>query len=120
PVPALAAMCGLILRDEAGHIAFHRDRLAAAGRSGRDVMGWIWAVQFCLCGYAAATMLWVNHRPCLTTLGATTKEFYREVTLELRRFLRLLAAQARHTRRSAGREPANLSYQVTNGAICER
>src|SRR5882724_985893 len=33
PIPAMAAMCGLILRDEAGHIAFHRDRLASKGRS---------------------------------------------------------------------------------------
>ncbi len=91
PIPALAAMCALILRDEAGHIAFHRDRLSAAGRSPRGLMGLWWAGQFCLCGYAAGTMLWVNHRRCLTSLGATTAEFYREVSLELGRFLKLLA-----------------------------
>ena len=31
PDGPLAAMCELILRDEAGHVAFHRDRLADAG-----------------------------------------------------------------------------------------
>jgi len=91
PFPALAQMCALILRDEGGHVAFHRDRLAAEGRSPRGLLGLVWAVQFCLCGYAAATMLWVNHRACLVQLGATTPEFYREVTLELKRFLRSLA-----------------------------
>jgi len=46
-----------------------------------------------LCGYAAATMLWLNHKNCLTTLGASTAEFYREVELELRRFLKSLATK---------------------------
>src|SRR5204862_2163092 len=70
PIPALAAMCSLILRDEAGHIVFHRDRLAARGQSPRDLLRSLWAAQFCLCGFAAATMLWVNHRKCLVRLGA--------------------------------------------------
>src|SRR5438874_1715160 len=56
----LKAMCSLILRDEAGHVAFHRDRLAADGR----VRGLFWALQFWLFGFAAATMLWINHGPC--------------------------------------------------------
>lgn len=93
PIPPLADMCGLILRDEGGHIAFHRDRLASAGRSPHGLNGSLWAAQFCSCGYAAATMLWVNHGRCLRRLGATTSEFYREVTLELQRFLRTLAAR---------------------------
>jgi len=80
-------MCHLILRDEGGHVAFHRDRLAAAGRMPSGLMGTLWAAQFWLCGYAAATMLWVNHRPCLTRLGATTPEFYEEVRLGIERFL---------------------------------
>ena len=94
PIPALADMCALILRDEGGHIAFHRDRLAALGRSARGFMGALWAFQFCLCGLAAGTMLWVNHRQCLVRLGAMTPDFYREVVLELRRFLTALSARA--------------------------
>lgn len=50
PDAPLAAMCALILRDEAGHVAFHRDRLAAVGRSplglgGRVVAGAILALR---------------------------------------------------------------------------
>src|SRR5215510_1374152 len=54
----LTAMCGLILRDEAGHVGFHRDRLAAAGRTPLGLAGALWQGQFWLCGLAAATMLW--------------------------------------------------------------
>jgi hypothetical protein len=91
PVKALAETCGLILRDEGGHVAFHRDRLAAAGRSPRGILGALWSAQFWLCGYAAATMLWINHAPCICSLGGSTRDFYREVNFELRRFLGSLA-----------------------------
>jgi hypothetical protein len=91
PISGLKAMCALILRDEGGHVAFHRDRLAAAGQSGRGLIGRFWVGQFWLCGYAAATMLWVNHRACIVRLGGTTSEFYREVTRELMRFTQSLA-----------------------------
>jgi hypothetical protein len=97
-IPALESMCSLVLRDEGGHVAFHRDRLASAGRSPAGFFGWCWALQFCLCGYAAGTMLWANHAPALKSLGASTKEFYAEVTRELQRFLRLLALQERRAR----------------------
>ncbi|HWX19293.1 MAG TPA: hypothetical protein VN578_05215 [Candidatus Binatia bacterium] len=93
-IPALEAMCGLILRDEGGHVAFHNDRLAAAGRKPWGLGGRLWALQFHICGCAAATMLWLNHGPCLVSLGATTREFYSEVRRELRRFLRALAVRS--------------------------
>ena len=115
PLPALAAMCALILRDEGGHIVFHRDRLAAHGRSARGLIGAWWACQFCLCGFAAATMLWVNHRQCLVRLGATTPEFYREVVLELRRFLKAMAARSEGSDRRC--EPAILDQQTPLTAV---
>jgi hypothetical protein len=89
-IPALESMCALILRDEGGHVAFHGDRLASAGRSPTGFFGRLWTAQFCLCGYAAGTMLWINHAPCIKSLGGSTTEFYGEVNRELRRFLRLL------------------------------
>jgi hypothetical protein len=96
----LETTCGLILRDEGGHVAFHRDRLAVSGQSLSGPVGKWWAMQFVLCGYAAGTMLWINHGPCLKSLGATTSEFYSEITHEMRRFLKLLAMrQARYGRR---------------------
>ncbi len=99
PLPVLAAMCALILRDEAGHVSFHCDRLATDGRSPREAFGALWAAQFCCFGYAAATMLWLNHGRCLMRLGATRLEFYREVTRELRRFLNSLARRVEMQRK---------------------
>jgi hypothetical protein len=85
--PALRAMCRLILRDEAGHIAFHRDRLA---RSRRARYGKFWEARFRVLGLAAGSMLWVNHAPALRALGASRGEFYHEIWIELSRFVRQL------------------------------
>ena len=96
--PALRATCRLILRDEVGHVAFHRDRMAreAGGRASR--YGPWWEVRFRALGLAAATMLWVNHAPALKAIGATRAEFYRDLWRELSVF-------ARRLRRGSGRTP---------------
>jgi hypothetical protein len=83
--PALRQMCRLILRDEAGHVAFHRDRLALNDRPG--AYGTLWELGFRVMGFAAATMLFVNHARGLCALGATRAEFYYEVQRELTRFV---------------------------------
>ena len=84
--PALRSVCRLILRDEAGHVAFHRDRLARDGcRYGR-----LWAARFRTLGLAAATMLWVNHARALRAVGGSRREYFREVVRELTRFIRRL------------------------------
>jgi hypothetical protein len=88
---ALRSMCRLILRDEGGHVAFHRDRLAHVGDA---CYGKLWEARFRLLGLAAASMLWVNHAPALCALGANRAEFYREVWLELSRFIRRLRREA--------------------------
>ena len=87
PDPAIRQMCRLIIRDETGHVAFHRDRLATDARSGPIAFGRFWELRFRTLGHAAATMLWVNHAPCLKALGATTREFYRELRRELSKFI---------------------------------
>lgn len=84
---AIKAMCALILRDEAGHVAFHRDRLSAAAACANKPFGAIWRMRFRLLGLAAGAMLWINHGRLLAPLRATTSEFYREVRLELSRFI---------------------------------
>lgn len=91
---ALRSTCRLILRDEAGHVAFHRHRLAQIARAGQARYGTGWEFRFRMLGLAAASMLWLNHAPGLTALGATGIEFYREVWLELSRFIRRLRRQA--------------------------
>jgi len=93
---AVKDMCSLILRDETGHVSFHRDRLLSEGRSTAGFSGLFWEVQFWLCGHGAATMLWANHGPCLIPLGASTAEFYREVRLEISRFVRRLERASTH------------------------
>jgi hypothetical protein len=97
--PALRSMCGLILRDEIGHVAFHRDRMARAARAGRAAHGPLWEVRFRVLGLMAATVLWVNHAPGLRALGAGGKEFYREVGRELSRFVRRLRRESAPERR---------------------
>jgi hypothetical protein len=100
--PALRAMCRLILRDEAGHIAFHRDRLAEAGRTGRANYGPLWELRFRLLGLAAASVLWVSHAAGLHAIGARGTEFYSQVWAELSRFIRRL----RHESLAAEETPA--------------
>ncbi len=83
----IRAMCGLIMRDEAGHVAFHRARMALENRKGKFTYGAIWEAGFFFLGYAAATMLWVNHAPALCAMGANTREFYSEIQKEIGDFV---------------------------------
>jgi hypothetical protein len=108
--PALRSMCRLILRDEAGHIAFHRDRLAHAGPAGH---GPLWEIGFRALGLAAASMLWINHARGLRALATTGAEFYREVWFELSRFVR-------HLRRESAAAEAAVPERIpqpTAGAV---
>ena len=93
--PALHRMCALILRDEAGHVNFHSDRLAHANPSPATLVGALWQLQFWACGLAAATVLWVNHGPCLFPFGATTREFFGEVRREITGFITRLVTRDR-------------------------
>lgn len=88
----LEAMCRLIIRDEAGHVAFHRARLAAANPCG---MGLRWALCFYALGAACAVFLWLGKNgACLRALGTTSGEFFRHVAAGLRRFVRSLSREA--------------------------
>ena len=84
----IAAMCQLILRDEARHIDFHRDRLAARHPRG---VGALWKAQFHLLGHACAWFLWLGHGRCLRALGGTRAELFAHVTSGQRNFLAELA-----------------------------
>jgi hypothetical protein len=88
----LAAMCRLIIRDEAGHIAFHRARVGAAYPTGPGLR---WTCFFHLLGFACASFLWMGKNgACLRALGATRAEFFRSVWAGLRRFVESLARDA--------------------------
>jgi hypothetical protein len=94
----VADMCRLILRDEAQHIAFHADRLAA--RLHRAPAFW-WRFYFHALGYACALFLWLGHRRRLAAFGVPRAEFFQHVRSGLHVFLRRLrqrtkpASQAR-------------------------
>lgn len=94
PDRPLAEMCGLILRDEAGHVAFHRDRLAAEGRSPLGWGGAVWQAQFWLCGFGAASVLWSSHGRALKAIGGSRAEYFREVRHEIGRFVESLCLTA--------------------------
>ncbi len=91
----LRDVCSLILRDEAGHVAFQNDRLFCSGAPGRGLWRWLWQGQFLLSGTVAATVLWLSHGNCLRTLGVTTARFYSEAWRQFGRFLRKLQTRAK-------------------------
>ena len=86
PDDAIKAMCELIIRDETGHISFHRDRIASQ-MDGNYNLGVFWATKMYVLAFLAGSMLWVNHRKALVCLGATTPEFYKGFFDETRRFI---------------------------------
>jgi len=94
PDEPIRDMCGLILRDEAGHVAFHRDRLRTHYETRNVLPGFLWMTQFWVLGHSAAMILWINHGPCLRGLGSTRREYFLEVQVQLGRFLRRLHREA--------------------------
>jgi len=83
----VAEMCALIIRDEVGHVMFHRDRLAAMFPEGPPAA---WVLLFHLLGHACAAFLWLGHGRWLRTLGGTWAELHQHVRHGLRRFVRKL------------------------------
>jgi hypothetical protein len=95
----IADMCKLILRDEARHIDFHRDRLAARHPEGP---GAFWALRFRFLGWACAWFLWRGHGRDLATLGATRAELFEHVASGMRNFLAEFAHAASQNACAAG------------------
>ncbi len=84
--PALQDGLGLILRDEAGHLAFHLERLSATVTR-RPWLYALYRLQFRLAGLAAASVLWASHHRCPRAVGATHREFFTEARRQVGRFL---------------------------------
>lgn len=113
--PALRGMCDLIIRDETGHIAFHRSRLAGDAALSGQSHGRLWAALFHLRALAAGTVLWMNHRGALLALGGSDIEFYRWIWKDTEAFIRGLrkeAAWSRNLRRMSRRISARI------GGLC--
>ena len=103
----LAAMCKLILRDEARHIDFHRDRLAAFYPGG---FGAWRAIQMRLLAYGCASFLWLGHGRCLRALGGSRAELFGHVRSGVANFLSELSALTAKT---------NVRYAVS-GVLSQR
>lgn len=88
----IAEMCRLILRDEARHIDFHRDRLSSRYLHG--VSGF-WRLQFRLLGRACAWFLWMGHGRALRAIGGTRQELFTQIERGMTRFLRALPGAAK-------------------------
>tara|TARA_R110002049_G_scaffold206403_1_gene376930 strand:- start:262 stop:1026 length:765 start_codon:yes stop_codon:yes gene_type:complete len=83
----ISDMCRLILRDEAGHVAFHRDRLRSLYPEGIRLP---WKMHFFLLGYACTAFLWLGHGRWLRTIGGSWTELQQHVQSGLTRFARQL------------------------------
>ena len=76
--PALHAALGLMLHDEAGHVAFHLDRLRLRWREYLPLERVAWALQFQILVLVALRVAWLDHGPCLRVLGYRWVDFARE------------------------------------------
>lgn len=99
----LADMCKLILRDEARHIDFHRDRLAARHPRG---VGKLSTWQFHLLAEACAWFLWHGHGRALRAIGGTRRELFGHVRSGVSNFLGELALATSSNRVEARTECA--------------
>jgi hypothetical protein len=106
----LADMCKLILRDEARHIDFHRDRLAARHPHG---VGALWACRFHLLAEACAWFLWHGHGRALRAIGGTRQELFGHVRSGAIHFLAELAQCTAATETTAPSPRGNPLIQAT-------
>ena len=88
-------MCLLILKDEAEHINFYRNRLVLVKKDKVSNYGFFYQIFMKICTIMAGSVLWISHGKTLKILGATTKEFYRGINLELKLFLSKLETETK-------------------------
>jgi hypothetical protein len=100
-------MCKLILRDEARHIDFHRDRLIAQMPQGPSLP---WSLKFMFLEEACAWFLWIGKNGhCLRVLGSTRAEFFHHVRSGLANLSRKSAVPCQHYRMEAPKRATALS-----------
>jgi hypothetical protein len=87
PDIVLQQVCDLMLRDEARHLEFHRQRVAQRQELWLPVGRTLWSAQFQAFFLVAAYAAWLDHGPALTAVGADRQAFFREARLECAVFL---------------------------------
>ncbi|MCE0484286.1 MAG: ferritin-like domain-containing protein [Methylacidiphilales bacterium] len=66
---------GLMLRDEARHVAFHLDRLRLRWKTYLPFERALWSLQFQALVLLAVRIAWLDHGRCLRVLGHTWADF---------------------------------------------
>lgn len=92
--PVVSQVCDLLLRDEARHVEFHRDRFAADQRAWLPLERAVWAAQFQVLFLGAATVAWLDHGPALRAVGGSRRAFLDEARGECIRLLDALSIPA--------------------------
>jgi hypothetical protein len=86
----LVEVCELVLRDEANHVSFHRERFATDQRHWLPMEHALWALQFQTLFMLATAVVWLDHRKLLACLGNDKRRFFRKAKSECLHFLREL------------------------------
>lgn len=97
--PALLEVCDLVLRDEAKHVAFHRERFATDQRHWLPIERAMWGTLFQILFVFATIVVWFDHQNALLAIGADRRRFLTEAKSECIRFLRELHARRQRSPR---------------------
>ena len=90
----LEEACSLILKDEAPHVDFHADWFGDFQSRLLPLERAIWNVQFQSLFAVAAQVAWIDHHRCLSAIGGSREEFFREARRECIHFLNRLERNA--------------------------
>ena len=85
--PVIGQVCGIVLRDEAQHVAFHAERFADAHSAWLPLKRALWTAQFRCLFLGAALVAWIDHGPALRAIGARRREFFNRARSGLASFL---------------------------------
>lgn len=87
PDKVIREVCGKIVRDEVGHIAFHREFFRHQHRGRLPWATGMWSLQFQVLFSLAERTVWLDHGRCLRALGISRDRFARRARGCCRRFL---------------------------------
>lgn len=89
PDAVVSEVCGRIVRDEAGHIGFHRTYFSLRHRGRLPVGTALWGLQFQMLYLMAEALVWREHGACLRAFGIGRAAFQSRGRAACRRFLSL-------------------------------
>jgi hypothetical protein len=94
PDPVVQQVCAQLLHDEARHLDFHGERLAADQRGWGLLAHALWAWRFRALVLCAGMVAWLDHGEVLRAFGGRRREFQAEARRECSCLLAALARSA--------------------------